>query len=138
MNMATDGPTPAPCDREIFLKGEPIAFLDGPSNAVERWVRAIAEKAKARVDWHYSGGTAQVLFLGDRESRARVHAAIDLQGSTKKVRVIKNCVPGEKGLYRKDVTAAPEGTIASSMDPFTGEAEFMLEAKPEPKIILSE
>ena len=135
--MATDGSDPKPCDRDIFLNGVPVALLDGPSNAVENWVKKIVETAKARIDWHYSGGIAQVLFLGDRESRARVHAAIDQQGSTKKVRVMKKCVPGEQGLNRANVTNVPEGAILASMDPATGEAEFVVKAKPEPKIILA-
>ena len=48
--MSTDGPTPPPCDQEIYDKGNGVALLDGSSNAVERWVRAVAKKAEARVD----------------------------------------------------------------------------------------
>jgi len=75
--VATDGPTPTPCDREIFHKGSGIAVLDGSSNAVERWVQSVAKRADARVDWHYSGGRANVLHLGDEESRQRALSAID-------------------------------------------------------------
>jgi hypothetical protein len=79
--MATDGPTPPPCDQKIFKKGKGVAVLDGSSNAVENWVRAVAKKANARVDWHYSGGRANVLHLGDEESRQRVLNAIhELEG----------------------------------------------------------
>ncbi len=74
--MATDGPTPAPCDKDIFKNGETVVVLDGSSNAVERWVQAVAKKAKARVDWHYFGGRAIVLHLGDDASRQRVLATI--------------------------------------------------------------
>jgi hypothetical protein len=79
--MATDGPTPPSCDPDIFKKGEGVCVLDGSSNAVERWVKAVAAKANAKVDWHYSGGRANVLHLGDAESRQRVLNAIhELEG----------------------------------------------------------
>jgi hypothetical protein len=74
--MATDGPTPPPCDLEIFNNGHPVARLFGSANAIESWVKAVAAKAEARVDWFYAGGVAVVLHLGDPESDARVFAAI--------------------------------------------------------------
>ncbi len=75
--MATDGPTPPPCDPDIFEHGTPVVVLDGSSNAIERWVKMVAATAGAAVDWHYVGGRARVLHLGDDASRARVYAAID-------------------------------------------------------------
>ncbi len=75
--MATDGPTPPPCNTDIFSEGEGVCVLSGRSNAIESWVQAVAEKAEAQVDWHYSGGRANVLHLGDSESRQRVLNAID-------------------------------------------------------------
>lgn len=79
--MATDGPTPSPCNQEIFEKGKGVCVVSGSSNAVERWVKKIAKKADAKVDWHYSGGLANVLHLGDGESRQRVLNAIsELEG----------------------------------------------------------
>ncbi len=74
--MATDGPTPAPCNDEVFNKGTGVCVVDGSSNAVERWVRSVAKKANSQVDWHYSGGRANVLHLGDNASRQRVLDAI--------------------------------------------------------------
>lgn len=74
--MATDGPTPPPCDYDIFENGETVCIVDGRSNAVERWVKKVAKKANAKVDWHYSGGRANVLHLGDAASRQRVLNAI--------------------------------------------------------------
>lgn len=74
--MATDGPTPAPCNPEIFEHGEGVCVVNGSSNAVERWVQSVAKKTEAQVDWHYSGGRANVLHLGDDESRQRVLNAI--------------------------------------------------------------
>lgn len=125
--MATDGPTPPPCNPDIFNKGETVAALSGSSNAIERWVQSVAKKAKASMDWHYSGGVAQVLHLGDQESRARVHAAMDQLKHNLEGTVIKIYVPGEKGLYRQGVTQVPPGTVATSMDPLTGDAEYMVD-----------
>ena len=82
--MATDGPDPAPCNPDIFKKGRGVCVVDGSSNAVERWVQSVAKKANAQVDWHYSGGRANVLHLGDDESRQRVLNAIkELEGELK-------------------------------------------------------
>lgn len=74
--MATDGPTPPPCDSEIFQYGETIAILSGSSNAIERWVKKVAAEANARIDWHYTGGRANVLHLGDEDSRGRAYLAM--------------------------------------------------------------
>ena len=70
--MATDGPTPPPCDEEIYRDGSIVCKLIGRSNAIERWVKSVAAKADARVDWHFFGGIANVLHLGDEASRQRV------------------------------------------------------------------
>ena len=80
--MATDGPTPPPCNSEIFKKGAVVARLDARSNAAENWVKAVARLAKARVDWHYAGGIAVVLHLGNHASRTRVLAAMRQLEST--------------------------------------------------------
>ncbi|MFA7193852.1 MAG: hypothetical protein WC087_02965 [Candidatus Paceibacterota bacterium] len=75
--MATDGPTPKPCDPKIFKEGSTICTIYGSSNAVEEWVQAVAKKAGAQVDWHYAGGIANVLHLGDDDSRQRTLDAIN-------------------------------------------------------------
>lgn len=77
--MATDGPTPPPCDAEIYEKGECVFVGHGPSNAVERWVKRIAELSGQRVDWHYVGGRAVVLVLGDTE-KVRKTISKNMQG----------------------------------------------------------
>ncbi len=97
--MSTDGPTPKPCDRKIFRKGKPIVLVQGRSNAVENWVRAVAKKAKAKVDWHYSGGVAQVLYLGNAD-RARIEKAITALAPTLKGTIMRHLALGESGLYR--------------------------------------
>ena len=65
-----------PCKKKIFEEGELVCMLEGSSNRVERWVKRVAKKAKAQVDWHYAGGRAMVLHLGDTASRYRTMAAI--------------------------------------------------------------
>ena len=72
--MATDGPTPAPCDSEVFEKGESVFVTHTiPSNAMDGWVKKVAELSGQRVDWHFFGGRANVLALGDID---KVKAAI--------------------------------------------------------------
>ena len=124
--MATDGPTPEPCDPEIFQHGEPVVLLDGPSNAVEHFVLAVAARSKARVDWHYSGGIAQVLHLGNAESYARVIAAIKEQPVGLPPRILRLYAPGESGLYRAGVTRAPEGAIAGFYNPLSGTTDYIV------------
>lgn len=70
--MATDGPTPPNCDTEVYKHGSHVGTVDGSSNAVEKWVKTIAKESNARVDWHYIGGRANVLHLGNKEDRKRV------------------------------------------------------------------
>lgn len=72
--MATDGPTPPPCDTEIFKNGVQVFVTHTiPSNAMEGWVKKVAERSGQRVDWHFAGGRAVVLALGDT---AKVKSAI--------------------------------------------------------------
>ena len=75
--MATDGPTPPDCDSEIYNNGEVIACVQGSSNAIENWVKLVAKKSDARVDWHYVGGRGCVKFLGTPEQRTRVVAVME-------------------------------------------------------------
>ena len=66
--MATDGPDPKPCDPKIYAEGTHLFTTHTiPSNAMEGWVRQIAEKSGQPVDWHFYGGRAVVLALGDLE-----------------------------------------------------------------------
>ena len=75
--MSTDGPTPKPCNPKIFKNGTTVAMVCGSSNAVERWVKSIAKKAEAQVDWHYAGGRAMILHLGNKASLQRTLDAIE-------------------------------------------------------------
>ncbi len=53
------------CDQEVFDKGVSLLAIDGWAKDVEPWVQKVAAKSGQRVDWHYSGGIAHVLVLGD-------------------------------------------------------------------------
>ncbi len=61
------------CDPDIYAKGEGICVLDACMHRAEEWVQSVAKESGQRMDWHYVGGRAVVLFLGDRE---KVLAAI--------------------------------------------------------------
>ncbi|MFZ2484420.1 MAG: hypothetical protein WAX80_01525 [Minisyncoccia bacterium] len=111
--MADDEPTLSPCDPEIFASGRGVCVIDGKSIAIERFVRAVAEKANARVDWHYSGGRGNVLHLGDDESRQRVLQSIDELESSLEGRILS---VGGPALYRNNVDTVPENTIAVDPD----------------------
>jgi hypothetical protein len=72
--MATDGPTPAPCDPDIYRNGR-LAFSTHSisSNRMEDWVKRVAKESGQPVDWHFAGGIACVKTTGDL---GRVDAAI--------------------------------------------------------------
>ncbi len=99
-------------DPEIFKNGRGVCVIDGGSNAVERWVRLVAKKADAKVDWHYSGGRASVLHLGDEASRQRVLDAISELKDELKGRILS---VGGPALYRAG-DQVPKGTIAVDPD----------------------
>lgn len=61
------------CDEEVFKKGDSVCTIDACMHRAEQWVREVARESGQRVDWHYSGGIANVLYLGDY---ARVQAAV--------------------------------------------------------------
>lgn len=72
--MATDGPDPKPCDQEIYTSGATVFITHLiPSNAMDQWVKSVAEESNQKVDWHFAGGRAVVKALGDLH---KVRAAI--------------------------------------------------------------
>ena len=104
---------PAPCDSKIFKKGVSIVALDAGSEAAEAWVQSIAKESGVPVDWHYSGGIANVLYLGNSEARGKVNQAISkLEGSLDGT-IMTRFQEGDPGLYRNGVTEAPEGASAA-------------------------
>ncbi len=115
---------PPRCNHVIFTQGESIAALDARKDPAERWVRLVARRANAKLDWHYSGGVVHVLHLGDADSRERVTISMrELEGRLRGT-LMQVYEAGEPGLYRKGVTPVPEGAIASWMDPNTGQAVY--------------
>ena len=93
--MAKDKDDPPPCDREIYKKGEHIATLDAEADVAELWVKAVAQRANARVDWHYVGGRACVKFLGDAKARERVFAAIEELAGSLDGRILRSFGPND-------------------------------------------
>lgn len=58
--------TPQPCDPDVFKDGSLVLVIGGvPSLQIEEWVKLIARMSDQRVDWHFAGGRAQVLAIGD-------------------------------------------------------------------------
>ncbi len=63
-----------PCAPDVYANGTLVLMTHTiGSEAMEGWVRQVAECSGQRVDWHFAGGRACVLALGDLP---RVHAAI--------------------------------------------------------------
>lgn len=54
-----------PCKPDIFRNGHSICMLDACMHRAEWWVQEVARISGQPVDWHYSGGIANVLHLGD-------------------------------------------------------------------------
>lgn len=108
---------PKPCNPKIFKKGKLIVALDAGAEAAEEWVQSVAKKAKASVDWHYSGGIANVLYLGNEKVRERVNRAIDELADFLDGRILNRFGSEDPGLYRKGVTEAPEGAMAVFYEP---------------------
>jgi hypothetical protein len=62
------------CDQDVFKSGKGICVLDACMVRAEEWVQAVAKESGQKVDWHYSGGRANVLFIGDYD---KVLAAVE-------------------------------------------------------------
>jgi hypothetical protein len=58
------------CKPAIFSKGIPVIILDGKSEPMEVLIQAAAKMLNMELDWHYSGGRAQVLLLGGQNEHA--------------------------------------------------------------------
>ena len=54
------------CDKDIYDNGTQVFLTHTISGKdIEKWVQKIAEESGEKVDWHYFGGRAVVLALGD-------------------------------------------------------------------------
>lgn len=99
------------CDAEVFKHGQSLVALNARSMPAEEWVQEVAKRSGQRVDWHYSGGVAHVLVLGDH---AKALEAAQAMPPCDGVRVLRWFGPQDGGLYRSGVTNAPEGAIAGA------------------------
>ena len=113
------------CDSEVFAKGQSLCAIDGRPDPVEGWVQRVALLSAQRVDWHYSGGVAHVLVLGDH---ARALAAARSISGELDGRVMRWYEPDAAGLYRAGVTEAPEGVIGAITT--SGETEWIVSSQP--------
>lgn len=50
------------CNEKIFAHGHSVATLDACRHRAESWVQQVASLSGQSVDWHYSGGIANVLY----------------------------------------------------------------------------
>ncbi len=99
------------CDPDLFNSGEAICCFHAASKPTEEWVQKVAIESGQRVDWHYSGGYANVLFLGDY---AKVRAAVEkLRPELAEIDAVgfRLFEPKARGLYRAG-DAMPEDVIA--------------------------
>ena len=60
--MATDGPTPPPCNQKLFDSGVVAAVCDtSGACAFEATIVGVRDRLGCDVDWHYAAGRAIVL-----------------------------------------------------------------------------
>lgn len=97
------------CNAEVFKNGRSLAALDARSGPAQRWVETVAKRSGQQVDWHYSGGIAHVLVLGDHAQALEVAKAMP---KTSAVRVMRWFEAEGSGLYREGVTEIPDDVIA--------------------------
>ncbi len=117
-----------PCDQDVFKNGQSLLAIDGWAKDIEPWVQRVAAHSGQAVDWHYSGGVAHVLVLGDF---AKAMASVDalaselvwvdsaeprFQGSERRNPRMRRFEAGAEGLYRAGVTDAPKGAIGAFFD----------------------
>lgn len=96
------------CDVEVFNKGRSLAALDASSGPAEAWVREVAVRSGQRVDWHYSGGIAHVLVLGDHAKALEIAKAMP---PTDAVRVMRWYSTDDAGCYRAGVSPPPPDDV---------------------------
>jgi hypothetical protein len=106
------------CNEKVFRDGKGICVFHAGSKVTEAWVRSVAKASGQRVDWHYSGGMANVLYLGDYEKvrgaveelLPKLHAA-SKNDSGYEAWLFRILPPEAHGLYRQG-DEVDEGTIA--------------------------
>lgn len=124
------------CDEQIFQNGSPIALFSGKAQEIGAIVQEATRQTGALLDWHYSGGVAQVLALINSPKQwESVVAFFRASDAAKPVRdissnplILMNTFEygGGAGLYREGVTPVPEGAIAAAYDGDVG-SSFLLD-----------
>ena len=66
------------CDAEVAESGTLLLTLYGWAKDIEPWVQKVAARSGQKVDWHYQGGVAHILVLGD--PAAAIAAVDELEG----------------------------------------------------------
>lgn len=97
------------CDADVFKNGLSLAALDARSGPAQQWVDEVARTSGQRVDWHYSGGVAHVLVLGDH---AKAMDAVRAMPPCDGVRVMRVFERHDAGCYRAGVTLMPDNVVA--------------------------
>jgi hypothetical protein len=131
--MSTYHPGIPNCDQEVFQKGRSILAMSADSQSAEDFVVAVRERSGQRVDWHYSGGIAHVLYIGDREKV--LEAVMYLKDMPDSFVRIMRVYDGDDGLYRGGAVDGfgpiganprPDGVVAGFMG-LDGENVLMVE-----------
>jgi hypothetical protein len=123
--MTTELP---PTDPEIFRHGKSLLAADTyecSADGFEAWVVALRSASGQRVDWHCSGGVAQVLVLGDFEKAQQAVRDVPCPG-----RIMRLFEPSAAGLYRGGVTTVPEGTLGGFFDGTT--TQYVVQRNEDP------
>lgn len=103
------------CDREVFRDGKGVCIFHAPANVAEPWVSKVRELSEQRVDWHYSGGYCNVLYIGDYD---RVRSAVESM-SREGLEAFRVLPPESHGLYRQgdlDKPTRPDLSGLTSVD----------------------
>ncbi len=66
-----------PCNDKIHRKGTHLFTTHSiPAEKIEKWVKQVAQMSGQKVDWHYFGGRAVILALGNARQISKVTQAI--------------------------------------------------------------
>lgn len=69
--LAVRAEQPTRCNRKIFEEGVMVCLLAGPRMwHIEAFVKAVSKRAQIDIDWHFSGGVAQLLALPEHAPKA--------------------------------------------------------------------
>ncbi len=64
------------CDTNVFVSGHPIARVDGSTDQIKSFVKAIRKESKTPVGWQRVCGFGSIIFVGGKNAHAKVAAAI--------------------------------------------------------------